>query len=90
MKTKKHTISFTAVDTDMSREITISGTEYKRQLEFLTQQVKDTADYEYPMEHRSYVSDFTSHTVTRHYFTIGIADTCLTVYECKPGYKFAK
>lgn len=88
MKTETYTIQFKAIETALSRAMTISKTEYEKQLAFLMNQLEETKDNEFPMEHRTYTRELTGATWTQHYFTIGTADTILSETICKPGYHF--
>lgn len=90
MKTEKFTISFTGIDTALSKEITISKKEYQSQFAFLMRQVKETAENEYPMEYRAFTYDRENVLLTMHVFTVGTADTTLIAYSCKPGFVFKK
>lgn len=88
MITKKYAISFTGIETPLCTQISISGAEYKRQIEFLEKKLEDTKNDEYPMEKREYTQEGKQLIMTTTYFSVGTAETLLVKYECKPGFHF--
>lgn len=86
MKKSLHRISFYSIDCDMSTEIDISRAEYETQFMMLTKKLKETSNNECPMEYHNSTTDLTSCTITRHFFTLGTAETTLTEIICKEGY----
>lgn len=86
MKTKKYVIEFECLEVPMSTPIEISAKKYREQLALLMEKVTETACDEFPMEYREYTTEFTGCVQTRHYFTVGTADTILTATICKEGY----
>ena len=91
MKTAKYRIEVEFLETAMCQTLDISKKEYNRQLAFMRQQVRDTADNECPVaeiEPRSY--DHEGMTETVHRFNSGCCATYLIALECKEGYRFTK
>ena len=90
MITKTYAISFTGIETPLCTQISISGAEYKRQIEFLEKKLEDTKNDEYPMQKQEYVREGEQLIMTTTYFTVGTAETALIKYECKSGFYFKK
>jgi len=91
MKTKKYSISFDSLESEMSTEIYISEKEYYRQLTFLLQQEIDTKnnDAEYKIEKITEKrSENKKVIVDTIYFQNCTATTTLKKYSCKKGYFF--
>lgn len=91
IKTTKYRIEIDFLETAMCQTLDIPKKEYNRQLAFMRQQVRDTADYECPVTEvdvRSYDHEHMTETV--HRFNSGCCSTCLIVLKCKEGYCFAK
>ena len=91
MKTAKYRLEIEFLDTAMCQAMDITKKEYTRQLAFMRQQVRDTADNECPVHEidaRSY--DHEGLTETVHQFASGCCVTFLIALECKEGYRFTK
>ena len=91
MKTERFYIQFASCGSNMSTQFEISKTEYNNQLKHLQEQMKSTADYEYPVEEleMSQPSIEGEFAVThQRCFTCGGGDVVLSRVVCKPGYKF--
>lgn len=89
MKTKKYFIEFSSNEQDMSTKIEISYKTYIEQLEFLTEQMEQSKDNEYPIEKNvKHLNERADYTETITYFWSGTGTTYLTVMECKEGYRF--
>lgn len=88
MKTEKYTIQFVSIDTPLSTEISISKSEYNKQLKFLSNRIDETSYNEYPIEQYVTVNENDQIIITRNRFSVGTGDTWLTSYVCKQGYHF--
>lgn len=91
MKTAKYRIEIEFLETAMHQSLDISKREYNRQLAFMRQQVKATADNECPVTEAETLSgDHKGYTETWHRFNCGCCATYLIALECKEGYHFTK
>lgn len=89
MKTRRYFIEFYSNEQAMSTEIEITQKEYFKQLDFLTDQVEKSKEFEYPVEKTvNYYNQRPKYKETITSFSSGLGSTYLILQECKEGYRF--